>query len=375
MVLKSIISPFCSHESSSLHTLVCEMQRLKEQERRNVIVQHRIDHPSLSNYAIAKYFLEMGIGKSTVYAVLSSYANTGVTDRLPGSGRPAVKMPPSKVRRLLLSVQTSTAPSQSMLARKHHITQPYVCKLLHHNSLYSFKKQKAPAVTEKQVPVQKVRIDRLYRHILSIGGETQIIMDDESYFTFAGSNMVQNDHYYASSRGSAEINRIFRRQAKFQDKLMVWIALSPAGMSRPFFCPSHEAVNAVMYQSKCIQQRLTPFIQHHHPDGQYLFWPDLASCHYAGSTLNLFQHLGIHFVPKDMNPPNCPQLRPVEDFWGILKQFVYANGWCATSHEQLKRRIKFCLGKVDPDVVRRMMVGVKSRLRKARVNGVDALIH
>lgn len=230
-------------------------------------------------------------------------------------------------------------------------------------------------MTEKQIPVQKVRIDRLYRHILSIGCEIQIIMDDESYFTFSGSNMAQNDHYYASSSVSAEGSRTFRRQAKFQNKLMMWIAVSPAGMSQPFFCPSHEAVNAAIYQSKCIQQRLLPFIQLHHHDGQYLFWPDLASCHYAGSTLHLFERLGIHIVPKEMNPPNCPQLRPIEDFWGILKQLVYANGWCATSHHQLKRRIKFCLGKVDHDVVRRMMTGVKSRLRKARANGVDALIH
>jgi hypothetical protein len=161
-----------------------------------------------------------------------------------------------------------------MLARKHDISQSNVCKLLPTNSLYSYKKQRAPAVTEKQIPVQKFRIDRLYRHILSIGCEIQIIMDDESYFTFSGSNMAQNDHYYASSSVSAEGNHTFRRQAKFQDKLMMWIAVSPAGMSQPFFCPSHEAVNAAIYQSKCIQQRLLPFIQlHHHMMGNISFGP------------------------------------------------------------------------------------------------------
>ena len=38
-----------------------------------------------------------------------------------------------------------------------------------------------------------------------------------------------------------------------------------------------------------------------------------------------------------MNPANAPKLRPIEDFWGILKQKVYEKGWRAKSIDQLKK--------------------------------------
>lgn len=361
--------------SSPLSCSVYKMQQLSEKQRRDLIVQYRIRHPVLSKYAIAVYFKEFGISKSTIYSVLSTYDNRGTTERADGSGTVAKKMPPKRVRALLNCVTNSSAPSQNLLARKYLISQQYVCKILRHNGLRSYKKQKAPAVTEKQRPLQKIRIDRLYRHILSGNAEPQIIMDDESYFTLSGSNIPQNDHYYADACGSAVNSIKLRRQAKFEHKLMVWITVSPAGISRPYFCPSGEALNAEVYQNKCILGRLLPFINLHHQDGQYLFWPDLASCHYARSTVSLLQQLGINVVAKEMNPPNCPQLRPIEEFWGMLKQLVYANGWSASNHQQLKRRIQLCLRKVDGNVVRQMMASVKSGIRKARAEGVDTLIH
>ena len=37
----------------------------------------------------------------------------------------------------------------------------------------------------------------------------------------------------------------------------------------------------------------------------------------------------IEFLPKIINPVNTPKLRPIEDFWGILKTNVYENNWSA----------------------------------------------
>jgi hypothetical protein len=284
-------------------------------------------------------------------------------------------MPPTRVRSLLNSATSSRAFSQRVIARKYGISQQFVCKILRSKGLHCYKKQKAPKVSEKQITVQKVRIDRLSRFVLSKNPEPLFILDDESYFTFSGTNMPQNDHYYSTSCGSTENSRKFRYQTKFQDKLICWIAISGRGIAKPYFCPSREAVNAEIYQNKCILQRLVPFINSHHQDSNYLFWSDLASCHYARSTMRILGELNIHVVPKDMNPPNCPQLRPIEDFWAILKQFVYANGWEASTHAQLQRRIKFCLGKVDIQVVRNMIFSMKSKIRRARAFGVSDLVY
>jgi hypothetical protein len=36
---------------------------------------------------------------------------------------------------------------------------------------------------------------------------------------------------------------------------------------------------------------------------------------------------GIAFVEKFENPPNAPQIRPIENYWGILKMKVYEGSW------------------------------------------------
>ena len=72
-----------------------------------------------------------------------------------------------------------------------------------------------------------------------------------------------------------------------------------------------------------------PFITKYHSDNNYMFWPDLASSHYAKTVLNYLRAKNVNFVKKDQNPPNVPECRPIENFWGILKGKVYKNNWQA----------------------------------------------
>ena len=100
-----------------------------------------------------------------------------------------------------------------------------------------------------------------------------------------------------------------------------------------------------------------PFIKKHHPEGNFVFWPDLASSHYAKSVTSYLISKNITFVQKADNPPAVPELRPVKNFWSILKGMVYKNNWQATSIDELKQRIKYCLKKVDVNAVQNMCGG------------------
>ena len=53
----------------------------------------------------------------------------------------------------------------------------------------------------------------------------------------------------------------------------------------------------------------------------------LATAHYAHATTTLLEDLEIPYIPRDKNPPNCPQLRPIEKFWAILEEKVYKDKW------------------------------------------------
>ncbi|CAF1093130.1 unnamed protein product [Didymodactylos carnosus] len=77
-----------------------------------------------------------------------------------------------------------------------------------------------------------------------------------------------------------------------------------------------------------------------HPDDKYIFWPDLASSHYAKQTTEWLNERKVAFVPKCANPPNVLKALPIEDFWSILADKVYNGGWTATNENQLVNRIK-----------------------------------
>ena len=94
-------------------------------------------------------------------------------------------------------------------------------------------------------------------------------------------------------------------------------------------------MNGDLNRKECISSWLVPFINGKHSDGLCIFWPDLASCH-AKATQELLRPENIPFVPKEANPPNVPQLWPIEDFWAPLKVKVYEGGWEANTFRQLQ---------------------------------------
>ena len=69
-----------------------------------------------------------------------------------------------------------------------------------------------------------------------------------------------------------------------------------------------------MYLKNCIKKRLIPFINAHHSDGNYVFWPDLASSHYVKSVVIYLNEEKVNFIQKFENPQNIPEARPIEDF-------------------------------------------------------------
>lgn len=130
------------------------------------------------------------------------------------------------------------------------------------------------------------------------------------------------------------------------------------------------AINKEIYLNECIIKRLVPFIEKNHSDNKYLFWPDLASSHYAKTVISFLEDKKINFVKKFDNPANLPEARPIENFWAILKGHVYKNNWKAENISQLVDRIRYCLMKIDPDLIQRLAASTKSLVDKIRRIGV-----
>ena len=161
------------------------------------------------------------------------------------------------------------------------------------------KEKNTPKRTEEQRERIRICSDRLYRKLQG----KSAILDDESYFTLSHSSINGNDNFYSSDTSKTPASVKHTEEAKFEKKLLVWVCASEKGMAKPYFVPSGLAVNKHVYLEQCIKKRLTPFINEHHSDGQYLFWPDLASSHYTKIVTEHFEAEGINYVLKTDNPP------------------------------------------------------------------------
>ena len=129
------------------------------------------------------------------------------------------------------------------------------------------------------------------------------------------------------------------QKKKIKYKILVWAAISEKGISRPYVGRVRgEAVDANIYTYGCLPNLLNFISDNHQKDG-IMFWPDLASCHYTRITRDWLAANKIPFVPRNNNPPNIPQARPIETLWSMLSRRVYDSGWEATDEEHLPRRI------------------------------------
>ena len=86
------------------------------------------------------------------------------------------------------------------------------------------------------------------------------------------------------------------------------------------------------------------------------------------------ENAGIYTVPKSLNPPNAPQICPIENFWGALKQKVYQGNWTAKNKEQLIRKIKKSVQELDPNIYVRMFQNLRLKINQAKENGLDLLL-
>ena len=77
----------------------------------------------------------------------------------------------------------------------------------------------------------------------------------------------------------------------------------------------------------------------------------------------------IIFVPPEVNPPNVPQVRPIEN-WGSLSKKVYEGGWQVTTSNKLIQRIKQKLKEFDQSFLQSLMSGVEKKLDALSRRGV-----
>ena len=152
---------------------------------------------------------------------------------------------------------------------------------------------------------------------------------------------------------------------KFGKKLLIWQAICSCGLkSRSFVASS--SMKSDLYIKECLEKRLLPFMRAH--ESSVIFWPDLASCHYSNMCLNWFKSNKVDFVPIVLNPPNSPEFRPIEQYWALVKRIYKDKRATVKNSRDMQYIWNKCADKVDEDVVRDMMGGIKRKVRTSKIN-------
>ncbi|XP_065654743.1 uncharacterized protein LOC136081360 [Hydra vulgaris] len=226
--------------------------------------------------------------------------------------------------------------SQRKIGIKFGVNQSTIGRQLKKMNIKYRKREKTPKYAIEQQIKAKKRSSKLVNQLYNT--KSLLVIDDEKYFCFAGDNMPGNSGYYTNNKKTCPESVRFIGKEKFLKKLLMWIAISDR------------------------EKRLLPFIHKYHGDFIYLLWPDLASSHYSKDSLNWMDQY-VYYVVKESNPPNVPQARPIENFWGHLAQKVYEGDWQASTEQVLIDCIKLKLQEIDLNFLQSHMKGVKAKLR------------
>ena len=73
---------------------------------------------------------------------------------------------------------------------------------------------------------------------------------------------------------------------------------------------------------------------------------------------------------------DCPQIRPIENFFGILKQRVYEGNWKAETRTQLENRIRRTVKNIkesEPEIFRNLFLNLKEKIAHANKYGLETL--
>lgn len=327
-----------------------------EQNNREKILHKFKENPSWSFSMIGK---SLKISPSTVRDVINRFNATLSIDRTKGSG---AKMGPRNkklVSKVVQSVKANPGLSDSERARKLGTCVSTARRMRLYAGLKSYHVVKVPNRTEKQQSTCKTRSILLYDKVLTKFNGC-LLMDDETFIKMDTNQLPGQKFYIASKRLNAPEKFKFIKMSKFAKKVMVWQAICSCGMkSSPFI--TSLTMNTNLYIKECLQKRLLPLIRKH--KAPVKFWPDLATCHYSKATINWYQNSKVDFVPVSMNPPNCPEFRPIERYWAIMKSKVKKTGRTFKNHKQVHRTWNKCAKKLSQSDVQKLMAPIKGKVR------------
>lgn len=327
-----------------------------EARNRELILHKFIENPTFSASSIAKI---LNFPKSTVCGVIKRYKETLTIERAPQKNRRKGFADKNLRNKIIRSIKTNPGLSDNDRAKRYGCSRSTVRRIRLEGGFNAYRAIKHPNRTDKQNSSAKTRSRKLYDGVLT-KFKGCIIQDDETYVKLAFNQLPGVKYYYSRFRGGVNQKFKYKKLDKFAPKLMIWQALCTCGLKSSVFVTSGTMTSDI-YIEECLKKRILPLIQAH--SSETLFWPDLATIHYAKKVLKWCSENNVKILPKEQNPPNCPIFRPIEKYWAIIKNKLRKKGGEVKDAKSMAVKWNKAAAELQRKDVQKLMSNVKRHVR------------
>ncbi len=186
---------------------------------------------------------------------------------------------------------------------------------------------------------------------------SKVLFSDESKFCISFGNQVPR---VWRKSGEAQNPCCLKSSVKFSQSVMIWAAMSSAGVVGPL-CFLKSTVNTAIYQ-EMLEHFMFPSADKLYGDADFIFQQDLAPAHTAKGTKSWFNDHGVTVLDW---PANSSDLNPIENLWVIVKRKMRDTR--PNNADDLKAAIKADWASISPEQCHRLITSIP------RCN--DAVIH
>lgn len=301
---------------------------------------------------------QAGVSRQTVSRVIKKYKEQLTIKRKSGCGRKSGFSDRKKAEKIKRIFAKNPNVSGRKVAHLANCSETSVRKVKKEAGLKTYKVQKVPDRNSKKNLDAKKRAKVLQRDF--IRNFECCTMDDETYVLADFLQLPGQEYYVADTRGNVAEECRVQRSSKFPKKFLVWQAICSCGERSSSFITTG-SINTDVYIKECLQKRLLPFLRKHEVSS--FFWPDLASCHYSKKAIEWYQTNSVMIVPKEANPPNCPELRPIERYWALVKKQLKATKGSAQNEKEFGKKWAASTRKVRKETVKALMEGIPEKVK------------
>ncbi len=180
---------------------------------------------------------------------------------------------------------------------------------------------------------------------------SKVLFSDESKFCISFGN--QGPRVWRKS-GEAQNPCCLKSSVKFPQSVMIWAAMSSAGVGPLCFLKS--TVNAAIYQ-EILEHFMLPSADKHYGDADFIFQQDLAPAHTAKGTKSWFNDHGVTVLDW---PANSSDLNPIENLWGIVKRKMRDTR--PNNADEVKATVKETWASIPPQQCHKLITSMPRRI-------------